>query len=187
GSGHSLQSADHVEPHRGCADVGAQIDARALFFQPAKVAVKIAPIDGEVVVLEKITALGYGCVILRRDGPAFTGDAAGDPLGQLADSLLINQQVGLRLLQHVNKAGSNNEPFSVNHAFGGGLGRRAAEKTDAVAGYTDIRINPWVAGTVHDTAVTDQDVVLLREESRRRQQQHKSCSPPFHGCSITEI
>src|SRR5208337_1192612 len=99
-----------------------------------------------------------------RDGVAFAGDLGGDALRQLTDRLLVDEQVRLRLAEHVNEAGRNDEPGSVDGALGGDVRISFANEGDAVADDADVCVNPGIAAAIHHAAVADQGVVLLGEE-----------------------
>ena len=57
-------------------------------------------------VLEIIGVLLVEQFVSGRYGVAFAGDLSGDALCQLADCLLVDQQVDLGLAQHVDESGS---------------------------------------------------------------------------------
>ena len=67
--------------------------------------------------VEKIFLCGDGGIVLRRHRLALAGDLGGDALGELAHRLLVNEQRELRLAQHVNEAGCNDQAGGVNGAL----------------------------------------------------------------------
>src|SRR5713226_8493496 len=106
GSGRAVRAAYDAPSHLRSANISTKIYAYALLLQAAKVAVEITPVYSQVVVLEKIVAVGQGLIVLRSNGPALARDPGGNSLGQLAEGLLVNQQVPFGLLQHVDEAGA---------------------------------------------------------------------------------
>src|SRR5947209_3912170 len=75
------------------------------------------------------------------------------------------------IAQHVNESWGDDHSFGINDALGCGIDGRAAEQRNSVAGDAHIRVNPGVAGSVYDSAVADQNVVLLSQKCPRYQQQ----------------
>ena len=108
--------------------------------------------------VEKIFLRGDGGIVLRRHRLALAGDLGGDALGELAHRLLVNEQGELRLAQHVNEAGCNDQAGGINGALGFYVWRRVPHKDDAIANDAHIGINPGVAAAIHHPAVADQGV-----------------------------
>ena len=68
--------------------------------------------------VEKIFLRRDGGIVLWRHRLTLAGDLGGDALGELAHRLLVNKQGELRLAQHVNEAGCNDQAGGINGAFG---------------------------------------------------------------------
>ncbi len=156
GGRRAVHGAHDVPAHLRRANICAKIDAGALLLQPPEVPVKIAPICGQVIMLKEVTAISQGRIVLWSNGYAFAGYPGSDSLSQFADSLLVDQQIPLGLLQHVNEPGRYHQSFGVNQTFGRGVGRRPAQKADAVGCNADVGIDPRVPGAIHHAAVTDE-------------------------------
>ena len=124
-----------------------------------------------MVVLEKIAAVSQSLLVLRCNGSALARNACRDALRELAECLLVNQQVPLGLLQHVDESGRDYQTPSIHDTPGGRICRGMAYERDAVSGDADIRINPRVACSVHDSTVADKKVVFLSQRAHRREQQ----------------
>src|SRR5262249_42621210 len=152
-----VHGAHYVTAHLRRADIRAQIDAGALLLQPMEVPVEIAPIRSQVIMLKEVAAIGQGGIVLWSNGYAFAGYPRSDSLSQFAQSLLVDQQVPLGLLQHVNESGRHNQSFGVDQSFSRGVGGYPAQRADAVAGNADVSIDPWVPGAVYDPAVPDEN------------------------------
>src|SRR2546426_5268193 len=91
--------------------------------------------------------------------------SGGNSLGQLAEGLLVNQQVPLGLLQHVDEAGGDDQSLCINHLLGRGVGRRTPYQADAIPRDADVGIHPRVSHAVHNAPVADENAVLLAEDT----------------------
>ena len=116
--------------------------------------------------LKEIAAVSQGLIILWSNRSTFAGDSRGDALSQLAEGLLVNQQIPLRLFQHVNKSGTDNQSLCIKYAFGSSVGRRASDEGDAVVFDADIGLYPRVSCAIHDVAITYENVILLAEHAQ---------------------
>src|SRR5581483_2789785 len=146
------------------ADVRSQVDAGLFFFEAAEVFVEAPPVGVQLEVFEEILLVFDERVVQRRDRVAFAGDLGRNALRELAHGAVVNEQVGLRLAEHVNEARRDDEAARLDNARRGCALRRAADEGDLVAADADVAVEPWVAGAVYDATVADKDVVLLRED-----------------------
>src|SRR5205814_3867183 len=98
--------------------------------------------------------------VLWRNGSTFAGDLGRYSLRDLADGAVINQQVHLRLPEHVNEARRNYQPFNVDGALGRGVLWSVAEQRDLVSGDAEIRVESRVAATIHDSSIANEVVEI---------------------------
>ena len=159
--GRAVGGADHHVPHLRRANIGAEVDPTSLLRQPLKILLQRLPVGREVEVLKKIGMLLVELVVGRRDRVAFAGDLRGDALCQLADRLLVDEQVHFRLAEHVNEAGRDDQAGGVNGALGRDGRVGLADESNAIADDAHIRINPGIAAAIHHAAIADERVVLL--------------------------
>src|SRR5207249_4761497 len=99
------------------ADVSADVERCALLFEATKISIQSSPIDREFVLLEKRFLRRDGFFILRSDRSALAGNFRGDPLGELAERAIVEEQRDFRLAKHVDEARSDDAAFGVNFAL----------------------------------------------------------------------
>ena len=73
-------------------DEEAKIDGRAAVLKTAEVFSQVAPVDREMVMIEEDFFRLDRTLVLRRNGPAFARDLAGDALRQFAHRAVVDQQ-----------------------------------------------------------------------------------------------
>ena len=111
-------------------------------------------------------ASGIGCredrVVHRRWGRSLTENLGGDTLSDLADRAAVaDGERGLRLALHVDEARRDDETGRID----GLLSARAVERVrrrdcdDAVAFDRYVAEEPWVAGSVDDSAILDDEII----------------------------
>jgi hypothetical protein len=115
-----------------------------------------------VEVLEELLLLVEDGLVEGRDALALAGDLGGDALGELAGRLLVDEQVHLRLPQHVDEARGDDQASGVEGALGCGVLAGAPHEDDAVADDAHVGVDPGIAAAVHHLAVADEHVILLR-------------------------
>ncbi len=121
-------------------------------------------------VLEDVAALADLLVVERCDGFAFARDLGGHALRELRDGLLVDEQVHLRLTEHIDEAGRDDEAGGVDGALRRGALGRAPDERDLVALNADVSVDPRVTAAIDDAAVADDDIVLLGKGGRREEQ-----------------
>ena len=109
-------------------------------------------------------------VVGGRDGVAFAGDLRGDALRQLADRLLVDEQVDLRLAEHVDEAGSDDQAGGVDGALGRQRSIGLADEGNAIADDADVGVNPRIAAAIDHAAVADEVIELLGQRRNRKSQ-----------------
>ena len=95
--------------------------------------------------------------VLRSNGTAFTRYLSRNPLRQLADRTIINEQRKLRLPQHVDESRRNDPAARVNHPTRGHT-VEVADRNDPFAANPYIRCVPWTSAAVENVPVLDDDV-----------------------------
>ena len=161
GVGCAVAGANHQAADLGRSDIRAKIDAAALLRQALEIFLQRAPVGGDVVVLQDVGVLRVERVIGRRDRFAFAGDLRGHALGQFADRLLVDQQVELRLPQHVDEAGRDDESGGIDGALGSHARTGMADKRDTIPDNAHVGIGPRISAAIDDAAGTNEHVILL--------------------------
>src|SRR5437660_9970608 len=100
-----------------------------------------------MIVFEKIATISLSLLVLRCNGSPLSSNSCRDGLRQLATCLLVDQQVRLGLLQHVNESWGDDHTFAINDALGCGIDGRAADPPNSVAGDAPLRLTPCVAAS----------------------------------------
>ena len=137
-----------------------------MFGQALEISLQRGPVRGEMEVLVIISALLIEHVVGGSDGVAFAGDFGGDALRQFADCLLVDEQVGFRLAEHVDEAGRNDQPFGIDRALGNERGIGLAYEGDAISDNAHVGIDPGIAAAIDDAAIANEVVELLAEERK---------------------
>ena len=135
-----------------------------MFFEAAKIAIESSPIDGELVLVEKQFLRRDGFFILRGDGTAFAGDFRGDPLRELAQRTIVEEERDLGLAQHVNEAGGDDAALGLDFALGMGFAQ-VADCGEPIAADGDVSRIPGITSAVDDVTVADDEIVVA---GRRR-------------------
>ena len=151
--------AEHHPAHRGCPDVGAEVDADALFFEPREITIQGAPgrLDAEAFVTPHVVL--DDLVVERCDRVAFARDLGGDALVDFRRQAGRDEYVHLRLAQHVDEAGRHDPALRVDGLARGRV-RQPADRDDAIAADGDVAVVPGRARAVDDPPVPDDEVVF---------------------------
>src|SRR5580700_1547803 len=158
GSGGAVVVADNGFADLCGADVGADVDGSALFFEAAEIAVEGSPINGEFELVEEGFERRESFFVLRGDGATFAGNFGSDSLGEFAEGAIVEKKSGFGLAEHVDEARGDDLAFGVDFTLGVCVAE-VADGGDAVCLDGDVGGVPWVVGAVDDVPVPNDDVV----------------------------
>src|SRR5581483_4978870 len=177
--------AQHHLAHLRRPHVSAEVYARALLFETLEVLVEGAPVHGQVKMFLDIPKFINHCLVQRRDGSTLAGDFGGNALSEFADGLLVDEEVEFGLAEHVDEAGGHDQAARVNdtlrlHLIGG-----FADERDLVTDNPDIGVLPGIAAAIHNFAIADENVELLRVAEQRAKAKKDGGKPVelFHAFS----
>ena len=160
--------ADYHVTNLRRAHIRSQIDRASLLGQALEILLQRGPIRSEMEVLVVIRVLLIQHVVGGSDGVAFAGDLGSDALRQLADRLLVDEQVGFRLAEHVDEAGRDDQTFGVDGALGDQRGISLAHECHAISDDADVGVDPGIAAAIDDAAIADEVVEFLAEDRERQ-------------------
>jgi len=173
GRGLLVFETNHERPNLRRAYVGSEIDADALFLKAREIFAERSPIrlNVEVVILVRLSfdhGIVQGC-----DRRAFARNFSRDALVDFGRKARIHEDRELRLAEHVDKAGSNDQAMGINRPLGGSTGQ-IGDGYDLAVANTNVSRIPGRARAVDDVAMSDDDVVgrnRLRWRERGKSQQ----------------
>jgi hypothetical protein len=108
---------------------------------------------------------GIDGIVRWRDRLAFACDLGSHTLRKLANRLLVDQKIRLRLTEHIDKTRHDDEASSIDGALSGDRRVSFSDKSDSVGDDPDVGVDPWISRAIYDPAVTDEHIVLLCEET----------------------
>ena len=153
--------ADHGRAELGGSHKGGEVDGRPGAGEVREVAVEVPPVDVEPVFLDAIRVVGDERVGERGHGLAFARDLGRDSLSHLAEQPVVDEDVDLRLPQHVDETRGDDQARDVERLVG--LARaEKADGRDPVSPDGEVALVPWVAGPVHDPAILEDQVIRTR-------------------------
>ena len=119
----------------------------------------------------------------RRDRAALARDLGRHALVNLAGRPAVNQQGELRLAEHVDEAGSDDEAGCVDDRARV-LATECADCRDAVTRDAHVGVNPRSAGAVHHASAGNDDIEAGRGRARRRGQREgaEACGDRTDDC-----
>ena len=158
GGGSAVVVADHRFADLRRADISANVEGRALFFQALEVAVERGPVNRELVVIQKRLHWRNGFLILRRDGAPFAGNFRGDSLRELAERAIVEQQRDFRLPEHIDETRRDDAALRIDFTLGVCV-MQIANRRDASAAHGDISGKPRVPSAIDDVAVADEQII----------------------------
>ena len=142
-------------------DVGADVDGRALFFEPPEIPVESGPINGEFVVVEKHFLRRDGLFVLRGDGAALAGNFRGDALGEFAQRTIVEQERDFGLAEHVNEARCDDAAVGIDFAVRMSV-MQISNGGETIAADANIGGVPRISRAIEDVTVTNDEIVVAR-------------------------
>ncbi len=149
GRGVAVLLADHGEADLRRPDERGDVDGAPGAREVREVAVQIAPILLDAVLLHPRGIVNDEQVGEGRDRTAFTGDFRRDALGHLAEDPVVDQDAPFRLTEHVDEAGRDDEPANVERVTRRG-GPQIPDGRDTIVRDRDIAQVARVTASVHD-------------------------------------
>jgi len=125
------------------------IERCALFFEAAEIAIESGPIDREMWAVEKRFLRRDGFSYLRGDGSALAGDFRRDPLGELAQRTIVEEEGDFGLAEHVNEAGATMRPLASISRLAW-ASRKSPICGEAIAADGDVSRIPGISGAIDD-------------------------------------
>jgi hypothetical protein len=143
--------AHHRPPHRARTDVSTEIDRDARLLEVIEVLTQRAPR------LPRVRLLAEREVWPRRAD--FAGYFAGDALSDLRHRVRPAKDGKLRVAEHVDEPGRYDLISRIDDATSAQSRNRGTDVSDAIPAYSDAATIPWVAGTIDDAGVGDEEIV----------------------------
>ena len=168
---------EHHAADARCADVGREVDADSLLFDPRKILSQRAPVGRHPVVLVNLPVRLDDEVVERRDRIPLPRYLRGDALKDLGGDPRLDQDAELRLPEHVDEAGSDYFAVRIDRFRARGLFEVADRRNSSVSDAEIARI-PRGARSIDDPSVHDHEIEALVSGLRdRRDRGPKECQP----------